>query len=278
MEYNIETKRQHALIKKFIDPDLYEILANMDAYLAGGAISSLFTNRKINDFDIYFQKEGDVHEVEKYFKDKPIWKRVHSSSMATTFENNSVEKVLDPLEYGKTYIINNGAVKIQLINAYYGDYKTVFNTFDFYCCMGAFLFKHQEFVFDPNFITDNLNRTLRFNCDSENNSLSTLIRVDKYKIYGYTLPLDELIKIVLSIKKMKLETLSDLKHFIIRLPSGFYKSVLRKELINDPLDKLKINFNSSNGDQLYKEFLNSPCDIDAIENIISDINSFNRHV
>jgi fructose-1,6-bisphosphatase len=37
----------------------------MDAYLAGGAISSLFTNRKINDFDIYFQKEGDVHEVEK---------------------------------------------------------------------------------------------------------------------------------------------------------------------------------------------------------------------
>lgn len=65
MEYNIETKRQHALIKKFIDPDLYEILANMDAYLAGGAISSLFTNRKINDFDIYFQKEGDVHEVEK---------------------------------------------------------------------------------------------------------------------------------------------------------------------------------------------------------------------
>ena len=33
----------------------YDIFLNYECYLAGGAITSIFTNKEINDYDIFFK-------------------------------------------------------------------------------------------------------------------------------------------------------------------------------------------------------------------------------
>lgn len=273
MPNDIDTKIQYTYITKAFDKNLFKILADLNAFVAGGAISCLFTNRQINDFDIYFQKEDDEKQVISYLKTTSNWKHEFSSSLSDTYANENMN-FSDTKEYGKTLIINNA--KLQLVNSFHGDYKTIFNTFDFHCCMGAFLFKQNEFVFDKYFITDNMSRNIRFNYEGCVNALSTFVRLDKYKAYGYTASLEELIKIIFCIKKTKLDTMDDLKKFIKLLPTGPYKKILIHELFDKPTEAI---LRKHRNDELvttseYHNFKNSPCNLDDVVSIMCDLDSY----
>lgn len=51
MSYEFEQKKLYNYLGKV----LVESLKRNRAYIAGGSITSLFCNREINDFDIYFR-------------------------------------------------------------------------------------------------------------------------------------------------------------------------------------------------------------------------------
>jgi hypothetical protein len=274
MNHHVDTKKQYIYITKAFDPALFKILAKLDAYVAGGAISCLFTERPINDFDIYFQKEGDEKEVIEYFGQTSNWKHDYTSSLSASFKSDKPLAFTDPCDYGKTIVAGNQ--KIQLVTAYHGEYQTIFTTFDFHCCMGAFLFKQNEFVFDPYFITDNMSRTIRFNYEGVANALTTLFRVEKYKKYGFTITFEELLKIIFAIKKIKLNTMKELKEFIRMLPPGIYKKILMRELIDTQITEIgrKYSLAMPDGKEAYDKFMNSPCNIDSVISVISDMNTY----
>lgn len=272
MNQHIDTKRQYTYLKKIFDADMFKLLGDCNAFVAGGAISCLFTDRAINDFDIYFPDSTGIDSLNAYFKKTSNWKSDFCSNLSITYKNEKPIAISDPCEYGKTILVGNA--KIQLVTAFYGDVKDIFNTFDFFCCMGAFRFKNSEFEFDPYFFNDNMSRTIRYNYDGAANPLTTLFRVEKYKKYGYTLPVEELMKIVFAIKNVKLSTMSDMKNFLRMLPPGVYKKVLLTELLEKPLQNMRINFNNPEMKKKYDDFMASPCSTDAVVGILMDINTF----
>lgn len=271
MQHHIDTQKQYISIKNSFDPKLYQLIADHNGFIAGGAISSLFTKRKINDYDIYFPEGSGTEALNAYLDNTKNWTNEYNSNFSHTYKNKNGVALIDPLEYGKTHVI--GEMKIQCINAFYGEVQDIFNTFDFHCCMGAFTFKTNEFTFDPFFLTDNMSRILRYNYDGAANPLTTLFRVEKYKSYGYTISFDELLKIIFAIKKVKVETKRDLKEFIKMLPPGIYKKILVKELFESPLDKMKIDFNTPDGKNTYNNFMDTPCNMDDVVAIICDMDS-----
>lgn len=50
-------------LKLLITEDIWEVLKEHKAIIAGGAITSIFTNQPINDIDVYFRSEEDLHRV-----------------------------------------------------------------------------------------------------------------------------------------------------------------------------------------------------------------------
>lgn len=272
MEHNIDTSHQYELILKLIDEKLFKLLATNNAFVAGGAISSLFTNRPINDLDLFFPTEANYKNVEHYFNNYGSWNNLYDSTLAHTYERKEGLAYTDPVDYGTTLILDK--YKVQLVHCVFGDVNEIFDSFDFYCCMGAFLFKTNEFKFHPNFIGDNLSRNLRLHYDGNSNPLSSLMRVEKYKTYGYKIKMEEIFKLVLMLKKIKLDTMGDLKAALRYVPVGFFKKVIMNELFDKPLTKLNIVFNNTEGKQKYADFMNSPCDFDAIVGIINDLPSF----
>lgn len=53
-------KSEKSRLKKLIDSNLYNLFKEFKCFLAGGAITSLFTGADINDLDIYFRSEKDL--------------------------------------------------------------------------------------------------------------------------------------------------------------------------------------------------------------------------
>ena len=70
MKYNAERK----LIEQTIDCNVLELLERYDTILAGGALTSVFTNNDINDLDIYFKNQRDLVSIlyEIFLGDFPL--------------------------------------------------------------------------------------------------------------------------------------------------------------------------------------------------------------
>ena len=47
-------KQELYQIKKLVDAEPWELLADQGCMIAGGALTSVFTNKPVNDIDVYF--------------------------------------------------------------------------------------------------------------------------------------------------------------------------------------------------------------------------------
>lgn len=54
--------REYKKLINMIDPEILQLLVELDVVVAGGTLTSLFTNREVNDIDLYF-KSWDHLEV-----------------------------------------------------------------------------------------------------------------------------------------------------------------------------------------------------------------------
>lgn len=148
------------------------------AYLAGGAITSVFTNKPIKDYDLYFKdKMSFVRAVDSAYEDG--WYCLAHTDRAITFSDSGTVVQLMSFDWFPTA-------------------QSIFDKYDFTVCMAAIDLESKEFFRHPNFLTDLAKRAIKFNHGTEF-PLASAMRVIKYKEKGFEIDPSEYLKILLAI-------------------------------------------------------------------------------
>lgn len=204
MSFEIEK----AKIKQAIGVDVYDMLKDNKCVLAGGAITSLFTNKEINDFDVYFTSKESLSQV-----------------FANVFGVNE-DEFLQPYDLITKFATNRSMLcidkhtqaKIQLIHySIHENIESIFKSFDFEHVMGAYDFATEEFVFHENFMKANAQRLMQFN-PATDFPITSMMRVQKYKERGYTISKAQMLRVAFTIANKEYASWEDVKSEI----SGLY--------------------------------------------------------
>jgi len=178
----------------YLGKDLVDTMKAYKAFIAGGTITSLFTNKEINDIDIYFRCEEDAIG---FLAD--IW---DDSGYVVSHTKKATQ-----LMYGKKI----ESINIQLIHFnYFKSAEDIFEQFDFTSCMGCFDFEKEEFVLHEDFLKHNSQRILKFNSATAYPIVS-LLRVKKYEDKGFRISKPEFIRIALTCMNLNINTYEELK-------------------------------------------------------------------
>lgn len=216
----VYTKKEYQYIEEKLGPKLCKLFHNLDAFLAGGAITSIFANQPINDFDIFFRDKDSYVKAVRYFKilvayDANKTEEICTTERATTFQRvahrSQIAKIKQE-KYGPSYEIDRISEKIivQLVDpsCIGGSPEAIFMKFDFTICMGAYIFKTREFIFDRGFFKALGRRELIFNAEAAN-AVSSLFRAVKYKSRGFTMSMGEEMKLAMILGSKKFVTFRD---------------------------------------------------------------------
>ncbi len=160
-----------------------------NAYIAGGAITSVFTNKPINDVDVYFKTERAFQEAVASAYADGLWCVSHSAR-AVTFSNN-------------------GDIVQFMHFDFFPTAQDIFNAFDFTIVMGALNLDSAEFVFHDDFLKHNSQRFLRFHKGTRY-PLASATRVLKYLDRDYTIGKGDMLKIVLASRQIPIESWAQL--------------------------------------------------------------------
>ena len=228
---------EKAKIKQMLGNDVYDMLKETKCVLAGGAITSLFTNREINDFDLYFTSKESLSQV-----------------FAQAF-GVSEDEFLQPYDLIVKFatkrsmlcIDKSGQQKLQFIHYKVHDsVESIFQSFDLEHVMGAFDFATEEFVLHENFMKANAQRLIQFN-PSTDFPITSMMRVQKYKERGYTISKAQMLRIAFTIANKEYVSWEDVKSEISGLygiaPEDMFDETkpLSLEEVVLQLDKLVLN-------------------------------------
>lgn len=181
-EYGFERRKLFDKIGNFA-----KVLKNYNCFVAGGAITSVFTNKEINDIDIYFRSKDDLRN---FMINNELF-IVYATDKSFTFKEKDV-------------------VYQAIFFDTFKSAEDIFDRFDFTVCMGAYDFKTDEFILHKDFFRHNSQRVLRVNNATDYPIISAL-RVDKYKKKGYNISKAEFIKILMAVNKLKIENFQEFK-------------------------------------------------------------------
>lgn len=159
------------------------------AFIAGGAITSVFTGKPINDVDFYFKSKDDFIEAVGLAYNESLW-CVAASDRAVTFVN--------------------GDSIVQLMHFdFFPTAEAIFDAFDFTVCMAAYDLDKEEFVFHENFMKHAAQRHLSFHSGTRY-PYGSLLRVLKYQQRDYRIGKGDLLRIGLSLQKVQINSWDDL--------------------------------------------------------------------
>ena len=275
---SINYEYQKRKLYNYLGENLVKTFKENNAIIAGGCINSIFTNRDINDIDVYFRNDDDLIEVIADVYDG-YWIATHTKK-ATLFKN----------DYNKM---------VQLIHfKRFNNAQEIFDTFDFTVCMGAFDFYTEEFVLHDKFLLDNIQNVLNFNSNTSYPIMS-MLRVDKYKNKGYNISKSEFIRILLTCMSLKINTIDELKEQLGGMYGLDFTKILKDVEVKEDgqvdlvevVDKLKdlyleedyfkgvpddqrVNFNDV--DDLIESLLNRPLKYLEIKNERYRINTYRQ--
>lgn len=206
-------EREKKIIERELDDaNLLNLFKETGAFLAGGAVASVFSSTRINDFDVYFSNIESFEKCSKELEKLSNSKLVFETPNAETYEVTSTNK----------------KIRVQLIKAFTGDAESVFQSFDFTCCMGAYHFMNREFKFHEDFLTHLSQRRLVFNTSTPY-PLSSLVRVRKYiQKKGFNIDAVQMVKMALTIHKLPLDDYKALKEQLQGVDIMLFKSFLDK--------------------------------------------------
>lgn len=165
-------------------------------FVAGGAITSTFTNKPVADVDVYPKTwealEGAIH----WAFDAGLW-CVFASNRAMTFAS----RVPD-------------APNVQIMTFdQFSTAQKIFEAFDFTCCMGAYDLDDGKFEQHENFLLHCAQRFLSFN-PSTRFPYASAWRVRKYEEKGFTIGKMEFHKILMACAEKPIRSWDDLKEQI----------------------------------------------------------------
>ena len=185
----IDYVKEKSKLKRLL-PKTFQLLEKYNCYIAGGAITSLFTGKEINDIDVYFKSKDDLFDF-----------------LTTELES---EYIIYVTKKAITYKLTNAETVQFVFMNYYGNAKEIFDDFDFTINMGAFDIQKDKFILHKDFLKDNVNRKLVFNSNTAFPLVSGT-RVRKYIMKGYEIDSLELTKILLTINNLKIKNYDDLE-------------------------------------------------------------------
>lgn len=198
-------------------PKLLDILIENDVIIAGGCLTSLFSSKKINDFDLYFNDEKKIKNVHDFFKSK-----MHNSINTERAESYKYTRKKDKI---------NLKFQLIMIPDTYKGHENIFEKFDFTICMAAYYFKEDKFVFHDDFFKHLSQRRLVFNHKTKY-PINSLIRVKKYLNREFKISGVELLKMGLAINNLNMKNYQDLKEQMEGIDTLFLKD-LTDALMND---------------------------------------------
>ncbi|WP_145413435.1 hypothetical protein [Paenibacillus xylanexedens] len=190
MEYIFEKNKLY----NYLGTSLVNTLKKHKAYIAGGTITSLFSNNPVNDVDLYFRDEESLSElVEEIYDNSDDWVNALTS---------------------KALLVRVDEKEIQMIHfKYFEKAEDIFGTFDYTVCMGAFDFESEQFVLHEDFLKHNAQRILKFNKNTDFPIVS-LLRVQKYKDKGYNISKPEFLRVALSCMELNITNAEELKQHL----------------------------------------------------------------
>lgn len=208
-------KQKNTLYRK-LGTDIVDLLKASRAIIAGGAITSIFSEKDINDYDIYFRSYEDIEVFIKNVFNQgeylPETKFVDLPRFSLVCKNHTDRSIL--------FSSGSGDMEkyVQLIHfSFFENAQQIFESFDFHLNMGAFDFCTEEFVLDDNFLTSLTSRRITFNRNTKYPIISTL-RVQKYLDRGYKISKKEMFKIALAVNNLTITSWEELEDQM----SGFY--------------------------------------------------------
>lgn len=189
--------------------NLIPLFKKNNAIICGGAILSVFTDTKINDYDIYFKNMEDAKKMITDLGRVTFLRKSFESENAITFSSNSLTIQIICNEN----LIGNSAMDL-------------IEKFDFSVCMGAYDFSIDSFIVDKDFFSSIANHKLIFNTKVDY-PICSMIRLLKYQEKGYSIEGTELIKLILCINKVNISNYKELKRQLLGIDTllmeGFYK-------------------------------------------------------
>lgn len=160
------------------------------AFVAGGAITSVFTAQPINDVDFYFKTQKDFITAVGNAYDDGMW-CLAATDRAITFGNR------------------DGAIIQFMLFDFFPEVQNVFDAFDFTVCMGAYDIDKEEFVFQEDFFKHAAQRHMSFHAGTRY-PFGSLLRVLKYQDRGYKINRADMLRIGLALHKVELNSWDDL--------------------------------------------------------------------
>jgi len=212
-------RREREAIRWVVDDELYKFLSTIQACIAGGCITSIFTGQPIADIDIFFRKPEDYEKAKIYLNQCELknyrgTRSVCETDKAKTFAMTHNKKYCpQEVGYGLTYFRQNADEKevvIQIVrdDVNCGEPEDIVNRFDITACQAAFDFKTDNFVMGSRFLQDNARRRIVINPETKN-VMGTFYRIQKYIEKGYTVSPREYIKLAFMLTNKKYKTFKD---------------------------------------------------------------------
>lgn len=200
IDSHFDFKFEKNKLKAYLGDTLYYNLKKSNAIIGGGMITSLFTNKEINDVDVYFRDYDDLY----YFANKQLIEN-HAHIVSHT------KKATQFLTKNKK---TNNDLLVQIIH--YRKFESVeelFDSYDFTICMGAYDFKTESFILHHNFLKHNAQSILKFNSKTSYPLISA-IRLAKYEKRGYTISKSEYFRIIMTCMALKINSYEELKEHL----------------------------------------------------------------
>ena len=183
-------------------------LGELGLLLAGGAINSIYSGRKVNDLDFYIKDTEYLADAKAYFTET-LGEPVQESPNAITYKRTS----------GKN------KYEVQLITRFSGTPRQILDTFDFTIVQGCYDFSTQSFVLDDKFLPDIAARVLRYT-SSSHYPICALIRTKKYQDRGYHFTNSCRLAISFAINRLDLTTYKNLKEQLLGIDTTFLRGFL----------------------------------------------------
>lgn len=196
--------RECHLLKERISKTFLNAALNHNAFVAGGAVRSLFASEATKDIDLFFQTKEDFE------------------ACSTSFGEGEESPTFTTTDTAWTH--NDGKMTYQLICCLFGKPEQVIQAFDFTCCMGAWIPRTNEFELDPLFLKHCSQRRLVFNPNAKF-PICSLWRAFKFIQRGWKMPAVESIKLALSIHHLNIADRKELKRQLLGIDTLFLKEM-----------------------------------------------------
>ena len=190
--------RERETIKRELE-GVYPVLQDCNAMLAGGALTSVFSGKEINDFDIYF-------------KDKIGFTRFLCAAYGRSIADDlSISDARIAHHTSRSILVNCNEKHVQLIGMrLFETPQDIFDSFDFSINMCVYDFASEQFIMHPDFLHDLAARQLVVNTNTAYPLVSCL-RVDKYRQRGYEISKAQMFRLLLAVNKKSLSSWKDIE-------------------------------------------------------------------